>query len=67
MKLIHQGGLHNHGNNDAHTCPVPIETRSRLNLTTYFYPPPPPPNLNEIDDITINNYAKIQLHDIGNL
>ena len=24
------------------------------------------PNLNEIDDITINNYDKIQLHDIGN-
>ena len=30
---------------------------------TYFYSP----NLNEIDDITINNYDKIQLHDIGNL
>ena len=25
------------------------------------------PNLNEIDDITINNYDKIQLYDIGNL
>ena len=25
------------------------------------------PSLNEIDDITINNYDKIQLHDIGNL
>ena len=30
-----QGGLHNHGNNDAHTCSIPIETRSRLNLTIY--------------------------------
>ena len=30
---------------------------------TYFYSP----NLNEKDDITINNYDKIQLHDIGNL
>ena len=29
---------------------------------TYFYSP----NLNEIDDITINSYDKIQLHDIGN-
>ena len=36
MKLIHQGGLHNHGNDDTHTCSVPIETRSRLNLTIYF-------------------------------
>ena len=35
MKLIHQGGLHNHGNNDTHTCSVPIETRSRSNLTVY--------------------------------
>ena len=35
MKLIHQGGLHNHGNNDTHTCSVPIETKSRLNLTVY--------------------------------
>ena len=33
MKLIHQGGLHNHDNNDTHTCSIPIETRSRLNLT----------------------------------
>ena len=24
-------------------------------------------NLNDIDDITINNYDNIQLHDIGNL
>ena len=30
---------------------------------TYFYSP----NLNEIDDITIDDYYKIQLHDIGNL
>ena len=30
---------------------------------TYFYSP----NLNEKDDITINNYDKIQLHDSGNL
>ena len=30
---------------------------------TYIYSP----NLNEIDDITINNYDKIQLHYIGNL
>ena len=30
---------------------------------TYFYSP----NLIETDDITINNYDKIQLHDIGNL
>ena len=30
---------------------------------TYFYSP----NLNEIDDITINNYDKIQLRDIENL
>ena len=30
---------------------------------TYFYSP----RLNGIDDITINNYDKIQLHDIGNL
>ena len=30
---------------------------------TYFYSP----NLNEIDDITMNNYDKIQLHDIENL
>ena len=35
MKLIHQGGLHNHGNNDTHTGSVPIETKSRLNLTVY--------------------------------
>ena len=35
IKLIHQGGLHNHGNNDTHTCSVPIETKSRLNLTVY--------------------------------
>ena len=35
MKSIHQGGLHNHGNNDTHTCSVRIETRSRLNLTIY--------------------------------
>ena len=30
---------------------------------TYFYSP----NLNEIRDITVNNYDSIQLHDIGNL
>ena len=35
MKLIHQGGLHHHGNNDTYTCPIPIETRSRLNLNIY--------------------------------
>ena len=35
MKLIHQGGLHNRGNNDTYTCSIPIETRSRLNLTIY--------------------------------
>ena len=34
-KLIHQGSLHNHGNNDTYTCSIPIETRSRLNLTIY--------------------------------
>ena len=33
MKLIHQGGLHNHGNNDTHTCSVPIEIISCLNIT----------------------------------
>ena len=30
---------------------------------TYFYSP----NLKKKDDITINSYYKIQLHDIGNL
>ena len=38
-------------------------TQNRNVGYTYFYSP----NLNEIDDITINNYDKIQLHDIGNL
>ena len=37
MRLIHQGGLHNHGNNDTHTCSAPIEKRSRLNLTIYEF------------------------------
>ena len=40
-----------------------ISTQNRNVGYTYFYSP----SLNEIDDITINNYAKIQLHDIGNL
>ena len=35
MKLIYQGGLHNHGNDDTHTCSARIETKSRLNLTIY--------------------------------
>ena len=40
------------------------EIRKNRNVGyTYFYSP----NLNEIDDITINYYDKIQLHDIGNL
>ena len=38
-------------------------TQNRIVGYTYFYSP----NLNEIDDITINNYDKIQLHYIGNL
>ena len=38
-------------------------TQSRNVGYTYFYSP----NLNEIDDITINNYDKIQLPDIRNL
>ena len=38
-------------------------TQNRNVGYTYFYFP----NLNEIDDITINNYNKIQLHYIGNL
>ena len=38
-------------------------TQNRNVGYTYFYSP----NLNEIDDITINNYDKIQLHDIRNL
>ena len=37
-------------------------TQNRNVGYTYFYSP----SLNEIDDITINNYDKIQLHDIGN-
>ena len=42
---------------------APRSTQSRNVGYTYFYSP----KLNEIDDITINNYDKIQLHDIGNL
>ena len=42
---------------------APRSTQSRNVGNTYFYTP----NLNEIDDITINNYDKIQLHDIRNL
>ena len=38
-------------------------TQNRIVGYRYFYSP----NLNEIDDITINNYDKIQLHDIGNM
>ena len=38
-------------------------TQSRNVGYTYFYSP----NVNEIDDITFNNYDKILLHDIGNL
>ena len=38
-------------------------TQNRNVGYTYFYSP----NLNKIDVITINNYDKIQLHDIGNL
>ena len=38
-------------------------TQNRNVGYTYFYSP----NLNEIDDISINNYDNIQLHDIGNL
>ena len=38
-------------------------TQNRNVSYTYLYSP----NLNEIDDITINNYDKVQLHDIGNL
>ena len=38
-------------------------TQNRNVGYTYFYSP----NSNEIDDITINNYDKIQLHDIGKL
>ena len=32
-------------------------------MYTYFYPP----NLNEIDDITVNNYDNIQLHTISEI
>ena len=42
---------------------VQRSTQNRDIGYTYLYSP----NLNEIDDITINNYDKIQLHDIGNL
>ena len=42
---------------------APRSTQSRKVGYTYFYSP----NLNKIDDITINNYGKIQLHDIRNL
>ena len=38
-------------------------TQNRNIGYTYLYSP----NLNKIYDITINNYDKIQLHDIGNL
>ena len=38
-------------------------TQNRNVGYTYVYSP----SLNEIDDITINNYDKIQLHDIRNL
>ena len=38
-------------------------TQSRNVGYTYLYSP----NLNAIDDITVNNYDKIQLHDFGNL
>ena len=38
-------------------------TQNRNVGYTYFYSP----DLNEIDDITVNNYDNIQLHDIGNL
>ena len=38
-------------------------TQNRNIGYTYLYSP----NLNEIDDININNYDKIQLHDIRNL
>ena len=38
-------------------------TQNRNVGYTYFYSP----YLNEIDDITINNYDKIQLHDIENM
>ena len=44
----------------------PTAQRSTQNRNvgyTYLYSP----NLNEKDDITINNYDKIQLHEIGNL
>ena len=42
---------------------APRSTQSRNVGYTYFYSP----NLNKKDDITVNNYDKIQLHDIGNL
>ena len=42
---------------------APRSTQSRNVGYTYLYSP----NLNEIDDITINNYDQIKLHDIGNL
>ena len=42
---------------------VQRSTQNRNIGYTYLYSP----NLNEIYDITINNYDKIQLHDIGNL
>ena len=32
-------------------------------MYTHFYSP----DLNEMNDITVNNYDNIQLHDIGNL
>ena len=38
-------------------------TQNRNVGYTYFYSP----NSNEINDIIINNYDKIQFHDIGNL
>ena len=42
---------------------VQRSTQNRNIGYTYLYSP----NLNEIDDININNYDKIQLHDIRNL
>ena len=42
---------------------VQRSTQNRNIGYTYLYSS----NLNEIDDITINDYDKIQLHDIGNL
>ena len=43
--------------------PSARSTQNRNVGYTYFYSP----NLNEISDIIINNYDKIQFHDIGNL